>query len=226
MFGFSMVSGMLATLALLLAINLLAHYRSHTPEQRPLLVVDLMAWPVPLKQEKQPQQEAAPKQPPPAPAKTLPIPAPEPAPVAKKVVHEKLETVTPAPVNEAVTEPEEAAEQIPAQPAQPVASESAEHAMPTPVPIFQVTQAPRFLHREAPIYPEVMRAQGISGVVKVEALIDNEGRVRQVSVLKSAGEYFDEAARRAVLSSSFYPAEIEGKPVAVLLRLPVKFGLY
>ncbi len=71
-----------------------------------------------------------------------------------------------------------------------------------------------------------MRTQGISGIVKLEALIDKEGRVRKVSILKSAGKAFDEAARRAILASSFYPAEVEKKPVAVLLRLPVRFELF
>ena len=153
-------------------------------------------------------------------------PPPTPKPANKKVAKERpLETVEPVLMDEIVADVEKVTEQTPSQPTSPTATQSMKNSLPTPVPIFQLTQAPSFLHREKPIYPEVMRVGGISGVVKLEALIDSEGRVREVNILKSAGEHFDEAAREAVLASTFYPAKIENEPVAVLLRLPVKFSL-
>ena len=97
--------------------------------------------------------------------------------------------------------------------------------MPTPVPFFTLTQAPQFLHKEEPVYPKIMRARSIAGLVKLEALIDENGRVRNVEVIKSAGEHFDHAAKQAMIKSTFIPAEVDGKPVAVLLRVPVKFKL-
>lgn len=227
--GLAMASGILVTLGLLLFISVLANYRAHATEPRPLLVVNLTAWPMPIKQEEQPPPPKPKKQP--TPKKTVakkPSPPPEPklSPQAKKIVEEiPPEPVEHEPEEKVVEKIEEAAEPLPAEPTPPMLIEPAEDALPNPVPIFKLTQAPRFLHREIPAYPETMRTQGISGVVKLEALIDKEGRVRKVNILKSAGKHFDEAARRAILASSFYPAEVENEPVAVLLRLPVRFDL-
>lgn len=137
----------------------------------------------------------------------------KPAPEASKAL--KAPTLTDLENNVAETPTQEA----PAPPTKP------SEALPTPVPFFKITNAPRFLHRETPVYPDAMRAVGVSGVVKLEALIDKQGRVRQVTILTSAGKQFDEAATHAIMASSFYPAEVDKKPVAVLLRLPVKFEL-
>ena len=236
-FGLAMVAGTLLTSGLLLSIILLTNYRAHATEHRPLLVVDLKAWPTPVKQKKQPpvpeptaKQQLAAK---PAPKKMAAKKSPPPlvaerAPLAKRVgAKEKtLEPVKPALTEKRVADVEKPAEVIPTQPVpSSIPTKSEQDTLPSPVPIFQLTQAPRFLRKEMPVYPEVMRTGGISGVVKLEVLIDKKGRVRQVNIVKSAGQHFDEAARHAILASSFYPAKVGREPVAVLLRLPVTFGL-
>lgn len=179
---------------------------------------------IPVKQEEQPPPPKPEKQPTPKKtvAKKPSSPSePELSPRAKKIVEEiPSEPVAHNREEKIVEKIEEAAEPTP-----PMLIEPAEDALPNPVPIFKLTQAPRFLHREIPVYPETMRTQGISGIVRLEALIDKKGRVRKVNILKSAGKHFDKAARRAILASSFYPAEVENEPVAVLLRLPVSFDL-
>jgi len=227
--GFAVTSGILLTLGLLFFINVLTNYRADTTEPRPLLVVDLTTWPMPVKQKAQPPSPKPEKQR--IPKKTVsekvpPPPKPKISPLAKErtqkippepVMHEPVEKVTEKIV--------EAAESLPAGPPLPMQTDPMEDALPTPVPVFRLTQAPRFLHRETPVYPETMRVQGISGAVKLEVLIDKEGRVRKVNILTSAGKYFDEAAKQAILASSFYPAKVKKKPVPVLLRLPVKFDL-
>ncbi len=96
--------------------------------------------------------------------------------------------------------------------------------LPTPVPFFKLTQAPRFLHREKPVYPEAMIGIGTTGVVKLEALIDNQGQVRDVTIIKSAGKHFDEAAKQAAYASRFLPAKVAQEAVAVRLKFPVRFG--
>lgn len=227
--GFAITGGILLTLGLLLFISVLANYRAQNTEPRPLLTVDLTAWPVPIKQEQQQPTPPKPKKQPvpekPA-LKTPPPPKPEPSPQAEKVIKElPPEPVEHKPEEAIVEEIEKTAELAPTEPTPPMLIEPSEEALPTPVPIFKLTQAPRFLHREALNYPETMRTQSISGTVKLEALIDKEGRVREVNILTSAGTYFDQAAKQAILASTFYPAEVEGEPVAVLLRLPVKFNL-
>jgi len=225
----AVVSGTLLTLSLLFFINVLANYRAHTTEPHPLLVVDLTAWPIPAKPEKQPPPPNPKKQPTPkkpTTEKAPPLPKPEISPQAKKRVKEIPSVpVVHEPTEKVMEKIAETTEPLPAEPTPPMLIEPMENALPNPVPIFQLTQAPRFLRRETPVYPETMRTQGISGIVKLEALIDKEGWVRKVNILKSAGKHFDEAAKHAILASRFYPAKVENKPVAVLLRLPVEFDL-
>ena len=184
---------------------------------------------MPIKQKEQPPTPKPEKQPTPkkpTAKKAPPPPKSEISPQAKERIKEiPPEPVVHEPVEKVVEKIVETDEPLPAEPTPPMLVEPTEDALPNPVPIFQLTQAPRFLHQETPVYPEIMRTQGISGIVKLEALIDKEGRVRKVNILTSAGKHFDEAARQAILASSFYPAEVENSPVAVLLRLPVKFDL-
>ena len=103
-------------------------------------------------------------------------------------------------------------------------TENTEEALPTPVPIFKLTSMPRFVHR-AHVYPPSMQRQGKEAIVKLEALIDKNGNVRQVKVIESAGLEFDQAAIDSLQASTFIPGNVEGKAVAVLLRIPVKFEL-
>lgn len=106
-----------------------------------------------------------------------------------------------------------------------ITQQQIEPSLPVPVPIFKLTAVPQFLHKEALVYPEVMRSSGITGIVKLAILIGKEGKVYQVTVIKSAGEAFDEAAKKALLASTFVPAKVGDKKVAVELRMPVKFRL-
>ena len=98
-------------------------------------------------------------------------------------------------------------------------------ALPIPAPVFKLTQAPRFLHKEPLEYPESMRALDESGVVKLAILIDRYGVARKVTIIESAGKEFDNQAKKAILASRFFPAKIKEKPVASVLKLSVKFNL-
>ena len=71
-----------------------------------------------------------------------------------------------------------------------------------------------------------MRVTGKALVrVKLEVLIDAKGKVRKVSVIKSAGQLFDESAVNAMWASTFEPGKIDGKRVTVLMRTYVNFKL-
>jgi len=97
--------------------------------------------------------------------------------------------------------------------------------LPTPVPIFKLTEAPRFLHKEPLEYPESMRTLGNAGIVKLSVLIDKYGVVRKVTIVESAGNEFDDQAKKAILASTFFAAKIKDEPVASILKLSVKFNL-
>lgn len=62
-------------------------------------------------------------------------------------------------------------------------------------------------------YPEEARSMGIEGTVKVQILVDKQGRVKETKVLSGPGFGLNEAARQALLRFVFIPAMgVDGKP--------------
>lgn len=65
----------------------------------------------------------------------------------------------------------------------------------------------------------------MTGVVIVEAVIDEQGNVKDIKVLKGLPKGLDEAAVEAVRSWRFTPATMDGTPVPVYYTLTVSFTL-
>jgi protein TonB len=80
------------------------------------------------------------------------------------------------------------------------------------------------VHHVAPSYPPIAQAAKISGVVILEALIAEDGSVREVKVLKSV-PLLDEAATAAVRQWRFTPTLLNGVPVQVIMSVTVSFTL-
>jgi len=76
-----------------------------------------------------------------------------------------------------------------------------------------------------PQYTEIARKARIQGVVILEAIIDKEGYVQNVKVLKSLPMGLDQAAVEAVRTWRFRPATLNGRPVDVYYNLTVNFRL-
>jgi protein TonB len=85
--------------------------------------------------------------------------------------------------------------------------------------------APRFLHREIPIYPLLARRLGKEGKVLLRLTIDEKGNLLSMDVIEKGGYGFTEAAMEAVKKSTFLPAKKDGKPIASRALLPVRFRL-
>jgi protein TonB len=79
----------------------------------------------------------------------------------------------------------------------------------------------------APAYPASLRAAGLSGNVVVEFVVDTLGRVEDgTSRIVSADHPLFAASVRSVLPAyRFLPAEVEGRRVRQLVRLPFRFSL-
>jgi TonB family protein len=88
-----------------------------------------------------------------------------------------------------------------------------------------VLDPPIKLGGPVPAYPEEAREAGISGVVVLDTLIDDEGIVQDIVVERSPDESLSDAAMRAVEQWTFQPALLEGEPVTVRFILTVNFRL-
>jgi protein TonB len=101
--------------------------------------------------------------------------------------------------------------------ARPEAS-SAVRPLPAPVGAHQVTRMPLPQGRCTGRYTDEARQAGLEGTVILDLVVGEDGRVRQVKVVKGLGGGLTEAAMAAVKGCRFSPGERDGRPVAVKLR--------
>jgi len=94
-----------------------------------------------------------------------------------------------------------------------------------PIRVGGDVQPPVKLSAPSPQYTEIARKARIQGVVIVEAIIDKQGNVTNVKILKGLPMGLDTAAADAVKKWKFKPATLNGKPVAVIYNLTVNFRL-
>ena len=86
-------------------------------------------------------------------------------------------------------------------------------------------KAPDKIFAPNPQYTEIARKARIQGVVIIEAIINKQGYVTDVKILKALPMGLDKAAAEAVSKWRFEPATLNGKPVAVIYNLTVNFRL-
>jgi TonB family protein len=90
----------------------------------------------------------------------------------------------------------------------------------------QVDEAPEVVTKTPPVYPHDAREQGLEGYVAVKLLVDADGSVRQVNILKSKPDgVFDEAVGQAAGAWVFKPGKIGGKPVPTWVMTTLQFRL-
>jgi len=84
---------------------------------------------------------------------------------------------------------------------------------------------PRTRFQKEPIYPNPMKTAGITGTVWVEFVVDENGRVHDVHVVKSTNRGFDDATIAAVSAWKFEPGKRKGLPVRFRMSIPIVFNL-
>ena len=86
--------------------------------------------------------------------------------------------------------------------------------------------APKALQREAPAYPQAVRAIGIEGTVEVALTVLRDGSVGWVRIERADPRgYFEQAAAEGVRRWRFEPAMQDGAAVECRLRTRVRFAL-
>lgn len=74
-------------------------------------------------------------------------------------------------------------------------------------------------------YPPEAKKKNIEGPVVMDLIIDQNGKVRAVQLIRGSGSGLDEAALEAVKSFEFRPAQIGPQKVAVKIRYTYRFIL-
>jgi protein TonB len=94
------------------------------------------------------------------------------------------------------------------------------------VPYYKVEVKPQPISIPTPQYPELARKAGIEGNTVVKALVDIDGSIASVSILKSSGnQMLDQAALVAAKNARFTPAKQRDKYVRVYVSIPIRFTL-
>lgn len=94
------------------------------------------------------------------------------------------------------------------------------------VPYYKVEVKPQPVYNPVPEYPELARRAGIEGKVVVKMLVDVDGSIMEVQIVKSSGNpMLDQAAVAAARKSKFTPAKQRDKFVRVWVSRPIDFKL-
>jgi protein TonB len=93
-----------------------------------------------------------------------------------------------------------------------------------PVRVGGDLKAPALVERVEPEYPPLAVRARVQGVVILEALVDREGRVESVRVLRSI-PLLDNAAIAAVRQWRYSPLMLNGQPERFVLTVTLSFSL-
>lgn len=75
-------------------------------------------------------------------------------------------------------------------------------------------------------YPPIAKENGITGVVYVSYIVDRDGSIKDVKVVRGADPFLDKEAKRVVTTLRGYkPGKQRGKPVPVQFTIPIRFVL-
>jgi protein TonB len=93
-----------------------------------------------------------------------------------------------------------------------------------PLPVGGLIQRPEKVRDVTPVYPALALRSGVQGTVILETVIGEDGRVRNIKVLRSI-PLLDQAAIDAVRQWEFTRPMLNRQPVAVVMTVTVTFTL-
>lgn len=97
----------------------------------------------------------------------------------------------------------------------------------TPLTGDEVERAVQAIRPVPPRYPEMLRAAGVTGTVRVRFVVDTSGVVEpgSIEMLEAPQAAFGEAVRHALLATRYRPAEANGQRVRQLVEQAFTFRL-
>ena len=93
-----------------------------------------------------------------------------------------------------------------------------------PVPLFRLTRQPGG-NVGKPQYPEAAKALGREPEVKASVLVDVDGKVIEVDIVKSGGEEFDQAVKDWLIKQHLSPGYVDDTPVVSKIIVSYQFIL-
>jgi protein TonB len=93
-----------------------------------------------------------------------------------------------------------------------------------PIPVGGDVTSVQLISSVPPVYPQLARTQRVSGEVKIDALIGENGRVTGTKVI-SGPVLLHQAAMDALRQWKYKPATLNGKPVSMHLVVTIQFRL-
>ena len=94
-----------------------------------------------------------------------------------------------------------------------------------PVRVGGQIKPPTLVHRVEPAYPPMAVSAHVQGIVILEAIVDTEGRVTDVKVLRSVNLMLDREAVAAVRQWRYSPVVLNGTAVPFVLSVSLSFSL-
>lgn len=193
-------------------------YRVAMPESQAQAAEEAAPAPVPPPpvQQAEPQQEKV---------------VPKPCPLAATSRKKKAPQAKPEPMEQAAS--------VPAAPVASLSQESAQTgagageashtnatAEPSSYEQSTVDTIPSALRRGKPQYPARARRMNVTGKVDIRFLVNKEGRVEELQIIKATPEnIFEEAVRQAVAAWRFQPGMKDGKIVATWMVTAINFEM-
>jgi len=99
--------------------------------------------------------------------------------------------------------------------------------LPSPDEFIPYEDPPVQVKQVQPTYPPLAQRAGVEGSVWINVLVDREGKVRDVKIVKDSGANagFEESATEAAFQTVWKPAIANGQPIALWVTYKVEFKL-
>lgn len=96
---------------------------------------------------------------------------------------------------------------------------------PAPFQVGGEVSAPVKIYAPQPMYSEEARVARVEGVVILQTVVDEQGEVADVQVLKGLPNGLTESAVQTVAEWRFEPARLDNEPVPVYYMLTISFSI-